>query len=188
MATRCRMDAGAAQHVKRDPHVAHLRVQEPHLGDLGHHGQRHDQHGHHQVRHSQGQDQVVGHVVQRPLQDDGGDDEAVADDAAEDHDAQHYAGGDEVLLTVHGQAKGGTQGRARPVALALLRGEDPEVRHVQGVAGDAARHQGRQGDVGGGGQDQRGHKARAVAGAEDGVVVGVRCGRHADVYLLGSGG
>ena len=112
-------------------------MQEPHLGDLGHHGQRHDQHGHHQVGHGQRQDQVVGHVVQRPLQDDRGDDEAVADDAAEDHDAQDDAGADEVLLAVYGQSEGRTQ--AGPVLAARVpRPAHFRLLQVAGHAGQAA--------------------------------------------------
>lgn len=46
--------------------------------DLVYGAERHDQHGHQQVRHGQAEDQVVGHVLQVALKDDGGDDKDVA--------------------------------------------------------------------------------------------------------------
>lgn len=59
---------GAAENVARGPHVAQLGAQRPLLRHFVDGAQRHHQARNQQVGHGQRQDQVVGHVLQVPLQ------------------------------------------------------------------------------------------------------------------------
>lgn len=77
----------AAQHIARRPHVAHLRAHVPFVGHQIDGAQRHHQAGNEQIGNRQRHDQIVGHTLQIPFQQNGCDDEHVAcgpDDDADD--------------------------------------------------------------------------------------------------------
>jgi len=78
----------AAQHVQRDEDVARDLPESPAVQHLveRRHGQH--QHRHHQVGDGQGADQVVGHILERPLQGDGRDDARVPKYCAQDERAE----------------------------------------------------------------------------------------------------
>ena len=82
----------ATEDVEGDPHVADLTTEEPLRTDVLDGRQRHDQDGDEKVGHRQRGDQIVGHVLKVALQDDGGDDEDVADDCRQDDQSEDGAG------------------------------------------------------------------------------------------------
>ncbi|KAJ8941555.1 hypothetical protein NQ318_011512 [Aromia moschata] len=60
----------AAEHVAGGPHVAELGPQGPLLADLVDGAQGHHQARHEQIGHCQREDEIIGHVLEVPLQED----------------------------------------------------------------------------------------------------------------------
>lgn len=117
-----------AKHVAGRPHLAQHRAQHPPVAhDLVLRPHGHDQAGHGQVSDGQREDQVVGPRLEMALQQNGGQDEDVADDGDQDEETE---GG--------GQCHDVDQGRLGQVV-----GVDLGVAEEHGTVVEVCREDGR---------------------------------------------
>uniref|UniRef100_A0A8W7PTC6 Uncharacterized protein n=1 Tax=Anopheles coluzzii TaxID=1518534 RepID=A0A8W7PTC6_ANOCL len=93
---------GTAQHVRGEPHLAHVDAELPpaeqRVGDV----ERQDEYGHRQVRHRQRHDEEVLHDPERLVREHAQYDEDVADDRDDDDERQDEGRTDRFPLW-HGQ-------------------------------------------------------------------------------------